>query len=207
MSLPRIASYSLPSADELPCARVPWTVQPESAALLIHDMQRYFLGAFEPGPLVEEVVGNVAALRNYCDRVGIPVFYTAQKGGQDPRDRGLQADFWGPGMRAEEEHQEIVDALAPRDGDVVLDKLRYSAFQRTPLEAMLRARGRSQLIITGVYAHIGCLLTAADAFMRDIHPFFVADATADFSRDEHFAAVRQVAGCCGVATTAAGVTG
>lgn len=62
---------------------------------------------------------------------------------------------------------------------------------------MLKESGRNQLIITGVYAHIGCMTTATDAFMRDIKPFMVADALADFSRDEHLMSLKYVAGRSG----------
>ena len=41
------------------------------------------------------------------------------------------------------------------------------------------------------------MLTAADGFMRDIRPFFVADALADFSRERHDQAVAYVADRCG----------
>lgn len=205
--LPGIESYALPTAAELPPPRPSWEFAPDTAALLIHDMQAYFVGAFNPGPMLDELVARIAGLREFCDSAGIPVFYTAQRGGQDPRDRGLQADFWGPGMRRDPASEAIIDALAPRPGDVVLEKHRYSAFQRSPFEAMLHARGRTQLIITGVYAHIGCMLTAADAFQRDFHPFFVADAVAAFSRETHDLAVRHVSHCCGVVTTASRITG
>ncbi|TCK23852.1 bifunctional isochorismate lyase/aryl carrier protein [Ancylobacter aquaticus] len=197
--LPTIAPYALPGANDLPAPRAPWKLERDRAALLVHDMQNYFLRPFAPdaSPLAP-VVANIAALAQAARKAGVPVFYTAQEGDQDRRDRGLQADLWGPGMSGAAEHQPILAALAPQPGDKVLVKHRYSAFQRSNLETLLRARGRDQLIITGVYAHIGCTLTAADAFMRDIEPFMVADALADFSRVKHDLALSYVADTCGV---------
>lgn len=205
MGLPSIAPYALPRPDEIPASRVPWRLEAGRCALLVHDMQRYFARAFpESAPPLPEVVANIAALRRGCAAAGIPVFYTAQPAPQDPRDRGLQADFWGPGMAGEADAA-IVDALAPAPGDHVLTKWRYSAFQRTNLERMMRARGRDQLIVTGIYAHIGCLLTAADAFMRDIQPFFVVDAVGDFSREKHDLAATYAAERCAAPASAAGI--
>lgn len=202
MGLPRIDAYDLPRSDELPAPRVDWRLDPARAALLVHDMQRYFVAPFPVGASpIAPAVGNVAALADGCRHAGVPVFYTVQRGGQDPRDRGLQRDVWGPGMGVGDEHEGVTPELEPEAGDLVLPKSRYSAFQRTTLEPMLRARGRDQLVVTGIYAHIGCLLSAADAFMRDIQPFFVADAVADFSRQKHDMAVAYVGGHCGVVTT------
>lgn len=202
MALPKIAPYALPVADELPPARAPWRPDASRAALLVHDMQHYFLAPFEADAApIAPVIANIAALAAHCRARGIPVFYTGQEGDQDRRDRGLQADLWGRGMTASAAHEPIIDALAPQPGDFRLVKHRYSAFQRSNLETLLRARGRDQLVITGIYAHIGCLLTAADAFMRDIEPFFAADALADFSRDKHDMALAYVAGVCGVPLT------
>lgn len=206
MALPKIPSYPLPHEHDIPQARVPWRVDRSRAALLIHDMQNYFLNAFAPldSPL-PRMVEHIDALAAHARALDIPVFYSCQSGNQDPRDRGLQSAFWGPGMSCAVEHQAITEHLRPARFDIVLTKHRYSAFQRTNLETLMRVRGRDQLIICGVYAHIGCLLTAAEAFQRDIEPFFVADALGDFSREKHDFAVRYVAERCGVAMTAAQV--
>lgn len=202
--LPRIASYTLPRDADLPVPRVAWRPAADRTALLVHDMQRYFVQAFEEdSSTIRTVVDHIDALRRRCADLGIPVIYTAQPGRQDRRDRGLQADFWGEGMGAGDEEVGIIDRLSPAEGDIVLTKWRYSAFQRTTLEEMLRARGRDQLLVTGVYGHIGCLLSTAEAFMRDIEPFFVADAVADFSREKHDQAIQYIAGHCGYPITTA----
>lgn len=197
--LPSIAGYALPNEAEFPPSRPDWAFDADRAALLIHDMQAYFVDAFAPEVApITTVVENIALLAKASRARGLPIFYTAQNGDQDPRDRGLQGDLWGPGMRHIPEHQPIVPALAPASGDIILVKHRYSAFQRSNLETLMQARGRSQLIVCGVYAHIGCQLTAAEAFQRDIHPFFIADALGDFSREWHDAALAHVADCCGI---------
>ncbi len=56
-------------------------------------------------------------------------------------------------------------------------------------------------MVTGVYAHIGVLMTACDAWMSDVQAFVVADAVADFSEREHKMALEWAAGRCAVVTT------
>jgi bifunctional isochorismate lyase/aryl carrier protein len=203
MGLPKIAPYELPRREEVPAARGPWRIEKARAALLVHDMQNYFVDIFvKDASPIAPAIGNIKRLIDHCRASGIPIFYTAQNGDQDRRDRGLQADLWGPGMSSTPEHQAIIPELSPQAGDIVLVKHRYSAFQRSNLETLMRARNRDQLIVTGIYAHIGCMTTAAEAFQRDIEAFFCVDATADFSRQQHDMAVSWVAGSCGVPMTA-----
>jgi bifunctional isochorismate lyase / aryl carrier protein len=198
-SLPPAAPYPLPTEDELPANRAPWQPRASRSVLLIHDMQNYFLNAFAPGAApLPRVLDHIAELRRACAVRGVPVVYTAQPGGQDPADRGLLSDFWGPGLGRDPRAGAIVDALAPGPDDRVLTKWRYSAFVRTDLADLLDAWGRDQVLVTGVYAHIGVLATACDAFMRDVQAFLVADAVADFSAAHHRRALDYAAARCAV---------
>ncbi|MEU5773860.1 isochorismatase family protein [Streptomyces venezuelae] len=203
MALPAITPYPMPSPVELPANRVDWKVDPSRAVLLVHDLQNYFLSAYDrTASPVPELLSHVAELKRSADRLGIPVLHTAQPGGQSPAERGLQQDFWGPGLPDDAEAAAIAAEIGPAPAETVLTKWKYSGFVRTDLLERLREQGRDQLVITGVYAHIGVLMTACDAWMQDVQAFVVADAVADFSADDHAMALRWAAGKCAVVTTA-----
>ncbi|MBW1601482.1 isochorismatase family protein [Streptomyces sp. JJ66] len=198
--IPPIEPYSLPSAEVLPPNTAHWTVDPGRVALLVHDMQHYFLQPF-PRAVRDPLVRNAARLRRQAVASGVPVAYTAQPGGMSDEQRGLLKDFWGPGMRVDPADRAVVEPLAPAPRDAVFTKWRYSAFHRSGLLRWLREHGRDQLVICGVYAHVGVLMSVVEAFTHDIQPFLVADAVADFSADDHRLAIEYAARRCAVVTT------
>lgn len=194
MTIRSIAPYALPTAADLPQDKVSWDVDPARAVLLIHDMQDYFIGFYgAANPAIVSCIDRIVRLKRHLKALGVPVVYTAQPPVQADADRGLLNDLWGPGLTAKPDLAGIVAPLAPDADDRVLTKWRYSAFYRAPLAEMMAESGRDQLLICGIYAHIGVMQTALDAFMRGIKPFLIADAIADFSREDHMMALRYVA--------------
>ncbi|MFI1916225.1 isochorismatase family protein [Nocardia sp. NPDC020380] len=202
--IPDVISYDMPTSAELPENVVDWTVEPHRAVLLIHDMQNYFLRPLRAGGSpYSELVGNIARLRAACLRAGVAVAYTAQPGGMTPSERGLLRDLWGPGMTTDETDRAVVAELTPGPDDQVYTKWRYSAFHESGLLARLRADGRDQMIVTGVYAHVGVLVTATESYSRDIETFLAADAIADFSAADHRLTLDYAAGRCAMVRTTA----
>lgn len=204
MAIPKITSYPLPQWGHTRLGKgakphVDWVIDPSRVALLIHDMQDYFLSFYDvDAPLVRGMIAHITELRAKCRALKVPVFYTAQPTRQSPAARALLTDMWGPGLTDKApEAAQIVPELTPSREENVLTKWRYSAFAKTDLKRRLAAAGRDQLILCGVYASIGCLATSLDAFMLDVKSFLIADATADFSLADHEMALRYVETRCG----------
>ncbi|MFI6713509.1 isochorismatase family protein [Nonomuraea sp. NPDC050478] len=194
MAIAAIAPYLLPA---LPDNRLNWTLEADRAVLLIHDMQHYFLRPYEmDASPIADVLSNLLSIRRRCAELGVPVVYTAQPGSQDPADRGLLSDLWGPGLTDSKSDTDICAPLMPEPSEILLAKHRYSALVRSPLARLMRNSGRDQLLIGGVYAHIGIQATAVDAFSADLKPFVLGDAVAAFSADDHSAALAYMARHC-----------
>lgn len=202
--IPAIEAYRMPTVSQLPTNTATWRPEQARTVLLIHDMQRYFLAKFVPHcPPVTELIANVTALHRRCRTLGIPVCYTAQPGSMTPLQRGLLRDFWGPGMSVADHDRAVIDPIAPSADDWVITKWRYSAFHHSDLQTRMATAGRDQLLVCGVYAHVGILATAIDAFSNDIEVFLAADGVADFNADYHALALRYAAQRCAVVATTA----
>src|SRR5204863_419424 len=100
----------------------------------------------------------------------------------------LARDTWGT---------DIVDELAPSEGESVVYKTRFSAFYRTELDELLASWGVKHLIITGCTTSICVESTIRDAFYRDYHCILLEDCAAEpmgrnLSRSNHEATVLLV---------------
>ncbi len=70
---------------------------------------------------------------------------------------------------------QIVDALAPRAGDVVVLKTRYSGFAGTELDSLLRVRGIRYLVFVGIATNVCVESTLRDAYFHEYWPILVTD--------------------------------
>jgi bifunctional isochorismate lyase/aryl carrier protein len=198
MSIPRIASYAMPQAHEFTENKTHWQLDAKQSVLLVHDMQQYFLDFYDQQQSpIPELLRNTQALIEQARQLNIPVVYTAQSGDQTQEHRQLLTDFWGAGLKSDPQITRIHPDVAVTDADTVLTKWRYSAFKFSEFEQLMHQWERDQLVICGVYAHIGCLMSAAEAFMLNIKPFVCGDAMADFSRAEHDMALKYISTRCG----------
>ena len=74
---------------------------------------------------------------------------------------------------------DIVDALKPQAGDVVIYKHRFSGFYETELDATLKQLGTKYLIVTGCTTSVCVESTIRDAMFRDYSCVLLADCAAE----------------------------
>jgi ureidoacrylate peracid hydrolase len=78
-------------------------------------------------------------------------------------------------------------ALDIRGDDLIVTKLRYSAFIQgaSDLEAQLRQRGIDTVLITGTVTNVCCESTARDAMMRNFRTIMISDGNAANTDRDH----------------------
>ena len=165
------------------------------AALLVIDMQRFFLDPDSPTytcggkAILPGLERLVAAFR----QAGRPVIYTRHVHHPNMSDAGIMGWWWDGMILEGSPESEICDELAPRADDKVVTKHRYSAFYHTDLETVLRCWQIKELVITGIMTNLCCESTARDAYYRDYRVFFPADGTGAINEEMHLASLLNLA--------------
>ncbi len=88
---------------------------------------------------------------------------------------------------------EVIEELAPRPGEIVIDKIGYGAFHGTDLDERLRKLGVGSLLVTGTVTQICVEETAREAFHYGYRTTMVSDAVSSFAPDLHAAALKNFA--------------
>lgn len=156
----------------------------ERSALLVLDMQKYFLRPSSHAyvPSAEAVVPKVRSLvEAYAER-DLPVILTRHT--NLPEDAGVMGRWWRELILPDHPLSGIVPELDISYG-IILDKHQYDAFYGTGLEDLLKEKGVSQVVVCGVMTHLCCETTARSAFVRGFEVFFPVDGTATYNEAFH----------------------
>jgi len=179
----------------------------DKAALLVIDMQRFFLEQASPtftcgGLAILPTLKRLIASFREADR---PVVYVRHVHHPNRLDAGIMG-WWWEGMCLEGSPESEVQAdITPLSNEKVVLKHRYSAFYNTDLETVLRCLKIEDLVISGIMTNMCCESTARDAYYRDYRVFFLADGTGTINEEMHLASLLNLAFGFAYVTTADGV--
>jgi ureidoacrylate peracid hydrolase len=156
-----------------------WDLAAETKALIVVDMQNGFLRPdgfmANAGLNIDQCIAAIGPNQKViaaCREAKIPVIFTRYTLRPDYKDAGLLGDIYpalkdSGAMVVGTRDWEIAEELKPVEGDIILDKQRYSSFYNTNLEVILRGLGVTLLVVTGVTTNICVESTVRDAFFRD----------------------------------------
>ena len=164
-------------------------------ALLLIDLQK------EEGTSEIEDMGGIlkraSKLIEDCREKGIPIIYTrhinrADAGGLaagEPLDENGEPIYY----HSKTSSIEIADEITPAQGDIIIDKYRYSGFYESNLELVLKNLGMKHLVVGGVLTDCCVLSTVMDAYYRDYQVNIVKDICGTTSEGAHMASILMMA--------------
>ncbi len=201
------------------------TLDPARCVLIVQDLQNDVMiegGAFEETGSSEHakeqnVVENVKALAETCRGKGIPVIhvhYIVEDGApglklnaplfQGVKDaNALVRGTWGAAP---------AEGLEPQEGDLVVEKMRMSAWQGTKLETLLAGLGRDTIIVTGAWTNMSVEHTARTGADKGYYMVVPEDGCSTMNAEWHNASINYaltnvatVTNCGAVTEALAGV--
>jgi gluconolactonase len=194
------------------------SLDPARCVLLIQDLQNDVIiegGAFADSgspqhAKEQDVVEHVKGLAETCRSKGVPVihvWYVVEEGApglklnaplfQGVKDaNALVRGTWGAAP---------AEGLEPQDGDLVVEKMRMSAWQGTKLETMLAGLGRDTIIVTGAWTNMSIEHTARTGADKGFAMVVPEDGCSTMNGDWHNASINFALQNVSTVTTCAAV--
>ncbi|MFH1035569.1 MAG: isochorismatase family cysteine hydrolase [Pseudomonadota bacterium] len=160
-------------------------------ALLVIDMLYDFLdprGALYCGDEAAKIIPAVQALLESQRRAGALIIFMADSHPSDDKE----FDLFPPHCVQGTPGAEPLPGLAPRQGEYLLAKTRYSAFWGTDLDAILRREAVEEVHLAGVCTSICVMDTCSDLRNRDLKTVVHRRAVADFDPRAHAFALERI---------------
>jgi nicotinamidase-related amidase len=98
-----------------------------------------------------------------------------------------------PFMAIGSKEREIPEIVKPQPTDIVLEKSTASIFIGTNFEHMMRNRGVTTLIFTGIATEFGVESSARDASNRGFYPVVVSDCVSSLDKEAHERSLKNLA--------------
>lgn len=168
-----------------------------SETLIIIDMLNDFVredGALTCGDRVGKIIDPIARRLHQARQYGHTVIFMCDTHRRD------DPEFDQFGMHAVQgtEGAQVIEELAPQDGEYVLPKRRYSAFFQSELLLALLESNATEIELTGVCTNICVMYTAADAVSYGFEVFVDSERVAALSDDAHEVGLKQMEEVLGV---------
>jgi ureidoacrylate peracid hydrolase len=179
----------------------PIEIDPARSAVVVIDMQNAFVskgGMFEARGLdilsFQRVIEPIRAICDKAREKKLRVIYIAHVLSPDLREVGPESSFWyNKGVKIYREDpttwkdkylirgtwgSEIVDSLKPKEGDLLVEKSRYSAFFGTTLDTILKSNNIKFLFFSGCTTNCCVEGSVRDAANLNYFPVLISDASA-----------------------------
>ena len=184
----------------LPAEPEPLEIDPQRTAVVVVDMQNAFVskgGLFDlRGFDIKPSQRIVPSIRQICDaarRRAMKVIYIAHVLSPDLREVGPDSSFWYKSVKLFRENPhwhdkfvirgtwgaQVIESLEPADGDLLVEKPRFSGFYGTNLDGILQTYGIKYLLFVGCATNICVEAAVRDAANLGYFPVVVSDATAN----------------------------
>lgn len=143
------------------------------ALLIINTLKEYIYGNVKcESP--KEIIGPIREISSIFRDNGFPVIYIY--------DLETKNDC----------EEKIIDDLAPKEGDFIIKKRKYSGFYGTELNKILEKNRITNLVFSGLQTSLSVRHTAADAYYRDYKCIMLTNACCDVKKDLHLKSILYI---------------